>query len=126
MLAGLRIVVGTASWVAPRLSGELFGVSSRRNPQLPYIARLFGIRDLAMGVGVLAAGADERRLWLQLGVVCDLADALAALAAGRNGELDRRSTVMVTAPAVIASGLGAVALARSSGPAEPPPPGSTS
>ena len=40
------MAIGTGSWVAPRLSGRLFGLDAVANPQLPYIGRLFGVRDV--------------------------------------------------------------------------------
>jgi len=48
-LAGLRIMIGLASWTAPRLAGRIFGLDPEGNPQAPYLARLFGVRDVALG-----------------------------------------------------------------------------
>ena len=50
-LAGLRAVVGASAWLAPNLSGKLFGLDPDNNPQGAYLARLFGIRDLALAAG---------------------------------------------------------------------------
>ena len=50
-LIGLRIAIGTASWLTPRVAGKLFGLDAKANPQSPYLARLFGARDIALGVG---------------------------------------------------------------------------
>jgi hypothetical protein len=110
LLIGLRIAIGSGTWLAPRLAGTLFGLDARANPQLPYVGRLFGIRDVVLGAGAQMSAGDSRRLWLQLGLVCDAADAAAGLIAGRNGEIPALTTVMVTAPALLAIGLGAAAL----------------
>jgi hypothetical protein len=109
-LTSLRLGIGTGAWVAPRLAGRVFGLDPAANPQLPYVGRLFGARDVALAVGAQVAEGETRRLWLQLGVACDLADAVAGLIAGRNGSLSPLATVLVTVPAVAAAGLGAKAL----------------
>ena len=120
-LVAIRVNIGLGAWLAPRLSGRLFGLDAEANPQLPYIGRLFGVRDVALGAGVAASSGNARRLWLQLGLVCDAADAVAGLIAGRNGEISKVSTVLVTAPALMGIGLGLAALRAENG--EPAPAG---
>ena len=109
-LAGLRIVVGVLSWATPNLAGRLFGLNVKRNKQAPYLARLFGIRDIALGVGTLMAKGPARRTWLQMGLACDAADAAAAGIGQRDGYLDTQTAIMLAAPAVVAVGLGSAAL----------------
>ena len=109
-LAALRVVVGAAAWLAPRQSGKGFGVEPDANPQAPYLGRLFGARDVALGIGTLQATGEARRQWLQVGIVVDAADAVAALAAGRAGYVSPVMAGLVFAPAVAAAALGAVAL----------------
>ena len=57
------MAIGTGSWVAPRLSGRLFGLDAVANPQLPYIGRLFGVRDVALGAGVSLSSGESRKLF---------------------------------------------------------------
>jgi hypothetical protein len=109
-LSALRTAVGAGGWLAPRLTAKLFGIDADDNPQLPYVARLFAIRDLALAAGVESSSADARRLWLRVGIACDLADAAAGILAGRNGELSTLSTVLVTGTALMGTGLGLAAL----------------
>lgn len=109
-LVGLRSAIGAGAWLMPRFSGRLFGLDPDANPQAPYLGRLFGVRDVALGVGLGSSSGDQRRQWLQLGIVCDLADAAAGVLAGRRGELPPRATVMVTATALMAAGMGIAAL----------------
>lgn len=111
-LAMLRLAVGTSAWATPRLAGKAFGLDAESNPQSPYLARLFGIRDIALGVGALSTTGEARRQWLTLGVVCDAADAAAGVLAGRGGYLPKVATVMVTSVALGAAGLGLAALAN--------------
>ena len=116
-LVALRGAVGAGAWIAPRLSARLFGLDPVGNPQAPYLGRLFGVRDVALAVGLNSSSGAERSQWLRLGLACDLADAVAGLFAGRRGELPPAAAVLVTATALTAAGLGATALKG-----EQPPP----
>ena len=112
LLTGLRASIGAGAWLTPRLAGRLFGLDATANPQLPYVARLFGVRDAALAAGLQASSGSSRRVWLQLGIACDVADTIAGLSAGRRGELSPTSTVLVTAPAVMGVALGLSALRK--------------
>ncbi|HEV2998827.1 MAG TPA: hypothetical protein VGX16_06935 [Solirubrobacteraceae bacterium] len=109
-LVGLRIAVGVSSWATPRVAGRLFGLDAVANPQAPYLARLFGVRDLALAVGALASEGEARRRWLVAGLACDVADTLAGVAGGRGGYLSKVTSTLVSATALSAVGLGAAAL----------------
>jgi hypothetical protein len=120
LLIGVRTAVGAGSWVAPELTGRLFGLDAVANPQLPYLGRLFGVRDVALGAGLALSSGQSRKLWLQLGIACDAADAVAGLLAGRKGQLSKVSTVLVTAPALLAIALGVAGLQGLDEPAASP------
>ncbi len=109
-LVSTRTAIGVSSWVAPGLAGRAFGLAVAGNPQAPYLARLFGVRDIALGVGVQQTTGDARRLWLKLGIACDLADAAAGIISSRDGSLPQVSAALVTATAFVAAGLGIAAL----------------
>jgi hypothetical protein len=111
-IVAIRANVGLGAWLAPTLAGRLFGLDAEANPQLPYVGRLFGVRDVALAAGVQLTSGRSRRLWLQIGLVCDAADTLAGLIAGRNGQISKTSTVLVTAPALMGIGLGLAALSQ--------------
>lgn len=117
-LIAIRASIGLGVWVAPALAGRLFGLDAGANPQLPYVGRLFGVRDVALAAGTQLSSGTGRRLWLQLGMLCDAADFAAGVIAGRRGEISKLSTVLVTAPALAGLGLGVAAL--QSAEAEPP------
>lgn len=72
------------AWVAPRISGRLFGLDVPGNPQAPYLARLFGVRDAALAYGLHSTQGAARVQWLKVGIARDLADALAGLFASRH------------------------------------------
>jgi hypothetical protein len=112
LLAGLRVLVGVSSWTTPRLAGRLFGLDARANPQSPYLARLFGARDVALAWGALSSEGEARRQWLLAGLACDAADVLAGIAGGRRGYLSTSTSVLVTATAASAVALGAAALSE--------------
>ncbi len=107
---GLRLAIGLSSWLTPRVAGRIFGLDARANPQLPYLARLFGARDVALAAGTVLSEGQSRSVWLQIGVACDVADALAGLAAGSRGYLGPVSAALVTGTALGAAALGMTAL----------------
>ncbi|WP_354699956.1 hypothetical protein DSM112329_00214 [Paraconexibacter sp. AEG42_29] len=110
ILSSLRLGVGAGAWLAPGLAGRLFGLSPADNPQLSYMARLFGIRDVALAVGTTQTTGPSRRVWWQIGIACDLADAVAAYLGGRNGSLSKATVVLAGGTAVAAAGLGFAAM----------------
>lgn len=109
-IAALRIGIGAVAWLTPNLAARLFGLDSAGNPQAPYLARLFGIRDLALGAGTLVTEGEARRSWLTSGLVCDVADTAAALLGRRAGYLSTPVTVLLTVPALSGVALGVIAL----------------
>jgi hypothetical protein len=109
-LGVVRAVVGAGAWVAPRLSGKAFGLDASENPAAPYLGRLFGARDVALGYGTMTTEGEAQDRWLVAGLGCDLADAAAGIAAWRGGYLSPFSSFLVTAAAVNAVVLGAIAL----------------
>ena len=109
-LAGLRLAIGVASWGMPRVAGKLFGLDAEANPQAPYLARLFGIRDVALAWGTLGSEGETQRQWLIAGLACDVADTFAGIAGGRGGYLPRVTSALVSGTALSAALLGASAL----------------
>jgi hypothetical protein len=109
-LVAVRAAIGAGAWIAPRSSARLFGLDPDANPQAPYLGRLFGVRDVALGFGLSSSQGAERQQWLRIGVACDLADAAAGVLAGRSGTLPRRATLLVTATALAAAALGIAAM----------------
>src|SRR5215207_4655054 len=110
-LSALRTAVGLGAWLTPRIAGKAFLLDPDGNPQSPYLARLFGARDVALAYGALNSSGEARRTWLVAGLACDVADTLAAFAGGRRGYLSRVQTVLLAAPALAAVAMGAAALA---------------
>ena len=109
-LPALRVAVGTGAWATPNLTGRLFGLDPKNNPQASFLARLFGIRDVALGIAAIQSTGPSKRLAWQLGLVCDAADAGAAWLAARNGTLPKPAAIMAGGVALAAVGLGVAAL----------------
>jgi hypothetical protein len=85
---------GVAIWTLPGPVGKAFGVDITRDPLAIYLSRLMGARDVALAWELLVTDGDARRKWLLTCMVCDAADTLAAIAAGRNG-ISKRTTAMM-------------------------------
>jgi hypothetical protein len=109
-IAALRIGVGAVAWLTPNLAARLFGLDPAGNPQAPYLGRLFGIRDVALGGGTLIAEGEARRSWLAAGLACDVADTAAALLGRRAGYLSAPVAFLLAAPALSGVALGVIAL----------------
>ena len=113
LLNGSRTLVGVAALAAPGKAFQGAGLDARRNPQLPFVMRMFGARDLVLGAGALGTTAGERRRWLQAALAADVIDAIAAVAGHRGGYLPTHGAVMLATTAAIGSALGIAALATS-------------
>ncbi len=71
------------------MAGKVYGIDVSLNPQVPYLARLFGAREVALAYGVLAAEGNARRQWLLAGLACDIADLVAGIAGVHRGYLSK-------------------------------------
>jgi hypothetical protein len=104
-----RIVVGAAAWVAPQTSLRK-GLLDAEAPQSPYLLRLFGARDVALGAITLMAPPATRPALLKVGLGVDAADAAAALLALKAGQLKPVTGLVMAgaAGAAVASGVQAL------------------
>jgi hypothetical protein len=98
-IAAARVAVGAGAYLAPNLSGRLFGLDPDGNPQASYLGRLFGARDVALGAGVLRSPRKQKDTWVAAGMACDVADVGAGALAGIRGTLPPAAAAMVTGTA---------------------------
>jgi hypothetical protein len=105
-----RIVIGLTALASPELTGKLFRLDLARNPQLPYMSRLFGSREVALGAATLLAKGKGRRRLLALGMAIDGSDAFAGYDLARTGAVPQSAGVFLTAPALGAVVAGAIGL----------------
>jgi hypothetical protein len=103
-----RMSFGIAIWAFPGPVGKAFGVDMTRDPLASYLSRLMGARDVALAWELLVTEGDAQRRWLLTCMVCDAADTLAAIAAGRG--LSKRTTAMLLAASLGPMVRGAIAL----------------
>lgn len=109
-----RILIGLVSLLSPALAGRLFLLDPARNPQMEYLSRLFGSREIALGAAALATSGATRKAVVATGVAVDAADAAASALAGRNGVIGKVPAALLTGLALsaVASGTVAVAMHR--------------
>jgi len=81
-----RQLVGAAFILAPGLAGSAWIASDARRRPVKVLARAFGARDLAIGLGIaisLDRGTPVRG-WIEAGALADAIDTAASLLAGRS------------------------------------------
>jgi hypothetical protein len=105
-----RLAFGAAAWLSPRPAARAFGFDMSLDPQLPYLARLIGTRDVILAYGLLTTEGDERERWLRISLANDGADVVAAIAGGVGGYLPKRTTAILTAAALAPMIRGVIAL----------------
>jgi hypothetical protein len=103
-----RVAIGVLSIVSPSLATKLFRLDGNANPQLPYLSRMFGSRELALGALTLASTGTARRNMVLVGIAVDGADAVAGHLAGQEGYVSRTTATMLTLPALGAVAAGVV------------------
>jgi hypothetical protein len=111
-----RLFVGAAIFAAPTLVGRSFTGTPSDSPSSRLFARAMGIREIALGAGIVAAGRTvppRTTPWLLAAAASDLGDAVASLLMGSVSQ-NRRSWSFTAsaAPAVLELGLVAASLRR--------------
>lgn len=101
-LAAARVIIGGVALAAPDLGTKLFRLDSVTNPQLPYMTRLFGSREIVLGAATLLARGKTRRNLIIAGIGVDAADVAAAWLAGEARAVDRLTTYALAGPAAAA------------------------
>ena len=101
-----RMAVGAAFFLLPSLAGRTWVGGDAARPASKLLSRAFGIRDLALGLGVVIAidrGAPVRG-WLEASAMSDAGDACATL-------LGAAAVPPLMRPGALALGVGSAALA---------------
>lgn len=109
-----RIAIGLLSFFSPALASKLFRLDAAGNPQAPYMSRMFGSREVALGAAVLATSGTTRRNAVIAGIAVDAADAAAGYLGGRDGYVSKPTSAFLTAPALgaVAAGVAGLWLSR--------------
>lgn len=105
LLAGGRVAIGLALFVAPRQAARRWIGDEVDHAGTRMAMRGLGARDVAIGAGLLAAIEHGRgaRHWLEAGAVADLGDAAAVVIAR-----DERPAGIVVATLAVAGGAAAL------------------
>ena len=107
-----RIAVGATALASPELAARMFQLDPVSNPQVPYVARLFGSREIALGLVTLLARGNAQRGLIGLGILVDGADAATGYLAMQDGTVSRKTALTLIAPAVGAMGSGLIGLLK--------------
>ncbi len=92
-----RIVLGIASLAAPNLLAKAGRVPAA--PELTYMTRIFGIRAMALGLGLgyLTSAASERFRWQRLALMVDITDTTHGALHLVRGDLPRATAAAMVA-----------------------------
>ena len=107
-LALVRTGAGAVMLAAPRALPGVLGVPAGVSSPTAWVVQMLGVREVALGVGVLAAhGSEGARAWALAGAACDVVDALVVGAAVRRGAVTR-SWGSAVATSALAAGTAAL------------------
>lgn len=107
-----RVAIGSVALASPALAARLFRLDAGSNPQLPYMTRMFGSREIALGAAALATSGRARTTVALAGVGVDAADVAAGVLAARDRSVTGSVGAGLTAPAVLAVVAGLSSLRR--------------
>ncbi len=108
-----RIAVGTVALLSPNLAAKLFLLDPAANRSLPYMTRMFGSREIALGGLTLASSGEARRVLVQVGIAVDGADAFTGVAAAASGAVSKKAGITMALVAAVAVANGIVGLQES-------------
>lgn len=98
LVGASQILFGLALVASPDRTARTFGVVPEQ-PWIRWFARLYGVRDIATGIGLFHAASKpgEARAWLAMEGAIQAFDAVATAFALRSGALPKRAALPVIA-----------------------------
>ena len=96
ILAGIRIVNGTAGLLAPQFLLRRLGTDPTRDRSGIYPFRMFGIRTILIGADLLLLRGEQRRRAARFAVLIHASDTVAAVTAGLRGDVPRKAAAVTT------------------------------
>lgn len=99
---------GAVGVLAPSPLATAYGLGATADSRV--VGRLFGSRNLAVGLMMATAPADEARRWARYAAAMNALDVVGALLAGRRGDLSggkARQLALTSAAFALVSGLAA-------------------
>ncbi|HEV7756136.1 MAG TPA: peroxidase family protein [Mycobacteriales bacterium] len=113
-LGGVRLAMGSTALLAPQVMVRSLGVRPEDQPAACYALRLFGVRTVVLAGELLVAGKAQRAHAVRLAPWIHASDTVAALAAGRQGQLPRRAALTAASVSGLNTAFAVVALLDSS------------
>jgi hypothetical protein len=107
-----RIMVGSLALARPDLAAKTLQLEPTTNRQVPYVLRMFGSREIVIGVVTLAARGKARRGVIALGIAVDAADAATGYLAMKDGSVTKKTAYALIAPAAGAVASGLIAMVK--------------
>ncbi|GAA1535772.1 hypothetical protein GCM10009788_43220 [Nocardioides humi] len=107
-----RIVIGVGALAAPSATARVFGLDPAGNPQLDYMGRMFGARELALGAVTLVSRGALRRNLTVVGIAVDGADLANGLIELGQRNVTKLASGMLVGAAAGAMGSGVLALVQ--------------
>ncbi|MGR6967787.1 hypothetical protein ACU610_25330 [Geodermatophilus sp. URMC 61] len=104
-----RFVLGPLSIACPGFTSRLMLMPPEVNPGTPYFLRLFGGRDLYLGVAALLTPEPTRGQVIGTAAAVDAVDATAALIAGVRGDIPAPAALLAAGAGTMGSLLGLAA-----------------
>ena len=101
-----------SSLLSPKLAARLFLLDPGTNPQVPYVTRLFGSREIALGAITLASSGAARERLVQVGIAVDGADLVTGVAAASTGAVPKKAGILMALVAGGAVASGVLSLTR--------------
>ncbi len=111
-LLALRLTLGVAAYAAPSAAARIFGIDPDESPAMDSAVRLFGARELVLGLGLLGVASTGGRKWLVLGLVADGLDVLTVSLGARDQRLGRHTVIVGGGLASTAVALGLRSIAE--------------
>lgn len=96
LLGTIRLVNGVVALAAPTMASRRLGLDPEANPAAIYPLRMFGVRTIVLGIGLLTGPEQSRRERMRVGVAIHASDTAAAALGGLRGHLPPRVAVTLT------------------------------
>ena len=109
-LIAARTALGTGALLAPRQTGRAFLLDPEANPEVVFVGRMWGARNLALAAGLQGTSGAQLRTTRQVNIAVVVVDALAAWLAWREGSLPGPAALLAGGTAVLATALGVASL----------------
>lgn len=107
----IRFTLSAVGYADPSWLMEQFGIPTASNLQMPYIIRVWAIRDMVLAIFIAFADKDIIKALLSACIVIDATDIWSAHLSGADGLFSVADTWALKSTAIVTLGLEVAALA---------------